>query len=477
MIREQSFIREDEEKQPEEMTNGVRLRIFISFLLSNIFLNYDTGVIPASLLELIKEVELDYKEQALIGSLVYLGLSFASLFVSLLFQKYGAAKVCSAALILNSVCCFMFSVTKIKYVLFASRFMMGMCGAFIVIYGPVWVNNHAPAENSTKWMGVLHSCSALGVVTGYVSAGIIINFLYPIFTWRFAIQIQGIAQIPMAIYFYFENEKFINIDTSEEKAEANILDETYLSGSVNVSGINNDLRFSPHIVQENLNNSHNNNNNIFNAPPLSPNRNKSKSAFNVNESNPKNDFNREEPNSNDQYRNNKLSHQFSKSSLRKKNPFEKRIDSVETSNLAKYCSQAKQVITNPLYLSVALGLCSMYFILSGIQFWMTSYLIDILGNNPLHVMIVFSIVSITAPLSGVLIGGTFADKYGGYKGKNTLKALKLCIAFGVVAFVFSFPIGFLYSLIYISVLLWTFLFFGAAIIPVGTGIMVSSVRR
>ena len=37
--------------------------------------------------------------------------------------------------------------------------------------------------------------------------------------------------------------------------------------------------------------------------------------------------------------------------------------------------------------------------------------------------------------------------------------------------------GFLFDLIYLNVLLWTFLFFGAAIIPVGTGIMISSVRK
>ena len=37
--------------------------------------------------------------------------------------------------------------------------------------------------------------------------------------------------------------------------------------------------------------------------------------------------------------------------------------------------------------------------------------------------------------------------------------------------------GFLFDLFYLTVLLWTFLFFGAAIIPVGTGIMISSVRK
>jgi MFS family permease len=89
----------------------------------------------------------------------------------------------------------------------------------------------------------------------------------------------------------------------------------------------------------------------------------------------------------------------------------------------------------------------------------------------------FSIISVTAPLAGVIVGGTFADRYGGYKGKNVIKALKLCCAFGLVSFVFAFPIGFLYSIVYVSVLLWAFLFFGAAVVPVGTGIMVSSVKR
>jgi hypothetical protein len=66
--------------------------IFLIFLLSNLFLNYDTGVIPASLLEILKEIPLDYTEQALLGSLVYLGLSFSSLFVSIIFSKYGPTK-------------------------------------------------------------------------------------------------------------------------------------------------------------------------------------------------------------------------------------------------------------------------------------------------------------------------------------------------------------------------------------------------
>ena len=111
--------------------------IFIFFLLSNLFLNYDTGVIPAALIEITKEINLDYTEQALIGSLVYLGLSFASLFVGWIFSKFSPSKVCSLILLLNSLSCFIFSLTSIKIILFTTRFLMGATEAFIVIYGPV----------------------------------------------------------------------------------------------------------------------------------------------------------------------------------------------------------------------------------------------------------------------------------------------------------------------------------------------------
>ena len=396
--------------------------IFAFFLLSNLFLNYDTGVIPASLIKITQEIKFNYSEQALIGSLVYLGLSFASLFVSMIFSKFGPSKVCSLILLLNCISCFTFSLSSNKIILFSMRFLMGATEAFIVIYGPVWVNNYSPLEYSTTWMGILHSCIVLGVVTGYVTASIIINFFGKYFTWRFAIQIQGFAEIFFALFFWFENDEYINVDVRKTIS----INEIELENKNNINTIN-------------YNNNQVNNNN-FTIPHGS------------NASFPRN----------------------SRMSKRKLNP---RIDSIETSNIHGFLFQTKQVLTTPLYVSITCGLCSIYFIVTGIQFWMTKYLIEILEAEPLLVNIIFSIISITAPLFGVLVGGAFSDKYGGYKGDNVIKAIKICIAFGLVSFVFAFPMGFLFQIIYLSILLWSFLFFGAAIIPIGTGIMISSVQK
>ena len=379
--------------------------IFAIFLLSDLFLNYDTGVIPASLIEIAKEIKLDYSELALIGSLVYLGLSFASIFVSLIFSKYSPSKVCSIVLLFNCLSCFSFSLSTSKPILFLMRFIMGITEAFIVIYGPVWVNNYSPLEYSATWMGILHSCSVVGVFLGYLVTSIIINLFKDKVTWRFSIQIQGIVEIFLSLFFWFEKEEYIKVDIRKKIPIAEIeLENREISYHRNSNG-------SP----------------SFNIP-----------------------------------------------SFRKHDP---RIDSIEIGDLARYILQAKRVLSKPLYISITLGMTSLYFIVTGIQFWITKYLIEILHTDPLVVNIIFSMISITAPLFGVLFGGTISDKYGGYKGRNETKALEMCVLFGLVSFVFAFPMGFLFQIIYLSVLLWTFLFFGASIIPIGTGIMISCVPK
>ena len=385
--------------------------IFRLFLLSALFLNYDTGVIPAALIKITKEIDLDYSEQAMIGSFVYLGLSFASLFAGLIFSKYSPKIVCAIILILNSVSCFIFSFSSDKVILFLMRFFMGATGAFIFIYGPVWVNNFSPPEHSTTWMGILHSCSIFGVFLGYLIASVILNFFNKILSWRFAIQIQGLVEIFLAFFLFKENENYINVDTRK----------TIPFNENEVEG--NEIKY-----QKNSKDSPS-----FKSPS-------------------------------------KIFHQGSK----KHDP---RIDTIELGNLSLYFFQAKTILSNKLYLFITLAMTSIYFIVTGIQFWITKYLIEILNAEPIVVNIIFSIISITAPLSGVLFGGTISDKYGGYKGKNETKALQMCSAFGILAFFFGLPMGFMFQLTYLSVLLWTFLFFGAAIIPIATGIMISCVPK
>jgi len=104
-------------------------------------------------------------------------------------------------------------------------------------------------------------------------------------------------------------------------------------------------------------------------------------------------------------------------------------------------------------------------------------MIHVLKCDKTVVMLSFTICCITGPIFGVSIGSYLSDKNGGYKGKNVLTAIKLCAAFGLMAFIFAFPIGFLGSLFYVLPLLWCLLAAGATIIPTATGIIVNSVPK
>lgn len=400
-------------QEPDEVVIPPKKRniIFNIFLLSDLFLNYDTGVIPASLIQITKEIDLDYSEQALIGSLVYLGLSFASIFVGFIFSKFSPSKVCSVILLLNCISCFIFSMSINKSILFTMRFLMGVTEAFIVIYGPVWVNNFSPPEHSATWMGILHSCSIFGVFLGYLAASLILNFFKGLLSWRFAIQIQGFVEIFLSLFFWVEKDEYINVDIRKKKP----LNEIEFDG--NEINVHKNSEGSP----------------SFNSPS-----------------------------------------NICRVGSRKHDP---RIDTIELGNIGRYYLQAKTVLTNKLYVLITLSLTCIYFIVTGIQFWITKYLIEILNVEPIVVNVIFAIISITAPLSGVLFGGTLSDKYGGYKGKYETKALQMCTAFGILAFFFGLPMGFMFQITYLSILLWTFLFFGAAIIPIGTGVMISCVPK
>ena len=381
--------------------------IFSIFLLSDLFLNYDTGVIPASLIEITNEIDLDYSEQALIASLLYLGLSCSSFFVGFFFSKFSPSKVCSVALFINAISSLIFSFSSKNVFLFSTRFMMGVTEAFLTVYGPVWVNNYSPLQYMATWMGILHSCSIVGVFIGYLFASIINNFLKDYLSWRFAMQIQGYAEIIFALFFFMEKDEYINVDLRKTIPAKEI-----------------ELEQNDYIGNNSL-----------------PSNNASRRNLN---------------------------------SVRRHDP---RVDTVELDNLGRYLLQAKIVLKNKLYVTLTLGMSSIYFIVTGIQFWITKYLIEILNADQLVVNITFSLISITAPLSGVLFGGTVSDRYGGYKGRNESKALLMCVGFAIVAFIFSFPMGFLFQIFYLSVLLWTFLFFGASIIPIATGIMISTVPK
>ena len=166
------------------MNWSYRYCIFLNFCLMNTFLNYDTGVIPAALVQIQHEIQLSHPQVAYLGSLVYLGLCTSSLFVSSIFNRFSAPRVIAFNVFLNAIACFVFSMYSNLWILYAMRFLLGFTQAFVVIYAPVWINEFSPSAASTRWMAALNVSALLGVLLGYTLTAVLLNYFSHYAGWR-----------------------------------------------------------------------------------------------------------------------------------------------------------------------------------------------------------------------------------------------------------------------------------------------------
>jgi len=139
--------------------------------------------------------------------------------------------------------------------------------------------------------------------------------------------------------------------------------------------------------------------------------------------------------------------------------------------------QIKQLISNKLFLFACFCVCTAFFVVIGIQFWGTSYMIITMDTSPHNAMILYSFITITAPILGVITSGFLLDHLGGYKGNNKNIALKMMLACSIICLLIAIPTCFVFNIFLFGPLLWLEIFFGACNIPAGIGIVVDSVDR
>lgn len=129
--------------------------------------------------------------------------------------------------------------------------------------------------------------------------------------------------------------------------------------------------------------------------------------------------------------------------------------------------------SNRAYLSFALTLSTIYFIITNVQFWFSDYMELILKMDKEHVVMSFSLICITAPTTGALIGSVIINKLGGYNSVNTMP---FCLFVGVLCGMMGMPIPFMDNAPLVLLLLWLAIFNGGMLVPILTSLMLSVVQ-
>ena len=94
---------------------------------------------------------------------------------------------------------------------------------------------------------------------------------------------------------------------------------------------------------------------------------------------------------------------------------------------------------NPVYLLLVMAISALYFVVSGLQFWITTYMNVVMGDPISEVFTYFVVTCVTAPFIGVVVSIFLFNWIGGYTSRG---AYGLCLLFGFFAVLVSIPVPF-----------------------------------
>mmetsp|Transcript_73821 Transcript_73821/g.161506 ORF Transcript_73821/g.161506 Transcript_73821/m.161506 type:complete len:611 (+) Transcript_73821:624-2456(+) len=148
-----------------------------------------------------------------------------------------------------------------------------------------------------------------------------------------------------------------------------------------------------------------------------------------------------------------------------------------------------KLLAIPLYVTTLFAICSLYFVVTAIQYWASEFFIKAYMRPEGEVTTVFVIVSATAPILGVVVGSSITDRLGGTGSPE--QVAKICRVTFIWAVIASVAGGFagLVPVVqpgedstdctirfYLCVVgIWVQLFFGGAMLPSISGISLESI--
>lgn len=126
------------------------------------------------------------------------------------------------------------------------------------------------------------------------------------------------------------------------------------------------------------------------------------------------------------------------------------------------------LLKKPIYVFIVMAQTLLFFLISGVQYWCTHYLENVLGATKAEIFAYFIFTCLTAPIMGALFSGWLTSKLGGYESN---RILPVAVAGCLFAGCGCLPIPFIANYQVAIMCFWVCLFAGAFFFPILTGVM------
>eukprot|EP00520_Triparma_pacifica_P012198 CAMPEP_0118651660 /NCGR_PEP_ID=MMETSP0785-20121206/10902_1 /TAXON_ID=91992 /ORGANISM="Bolidomonas pacifica, Strain CCMP 1866" /LENGTH=685 /DNA_ID=CAMNT_0006544123 /DNA_START=9 /DNA_END=2066 /DNA_ORIENTATION=- len=449
----------------------IKLLFCVLFLLE-MLLNFDSGGTPAVLEFITVDFRLTPGQQGLLGAFPYIGTLFMSPFAGQLLSRYNPKICVCVSLALNTFFCALFAFAPVctnpegncagTYILLGCKLAIGISQACILIYLPVWVDEFAVPSLRTLWMSLLQAGIPLGVMLGYLFSGYLAE--------------NGKENPPFChkeVPPEFDDCCGIGGDCVGSKWSN--IDQCCGVDSVTCSGVEWDLsscckpfscpggcwycKWKYAIFLQ-----------VCLLIPLCiacifvPKR-----YFITNK------IVTPETPSNQEAADDAQTPPSEDPRVRADSLWVYIEGGKNASNISIW-KQVRILWRSRVFVWTSLGLSALYFVVAGIQFWITQYIVEVIQVPYRDALGAFTLVSATGPVFGVIFGGWLVDYLGGYKGpEGVARTTKIILTLGILSLVVALPAAFVKTIGVLMPCIWFLLFFGGAIVPAAVGICLSAV--
>ena len=431
---------------PITLSRKVRWIIFAIFIYFTIVIELDQGTLSSSTDSISKDIELNDNELGGLGSMIFLGKSLGCLLFFSLINKLNRKYMLLVTSLLLILSLILTTQTKNLTLLYISRIIAGLTQSYVSIYFPVWADQFGVHKYKSLIMTCHHLASSMGSLLGYV-IGVWLG-------WELSFYVQSVLIIIPFVILIFISDKFFSMSLMPLKSKMKLLekpedkDKEKTKENIETDKIEKEIKNIEPIVLDEASEK---------EKPKEENKELEEDKDKLIEEEKKEEKEGEINLEDD---------------ISLFEDIQKRGDNKSTGSILP---QIKAIIKSPLFILINITLCSIYAIVAAVQFWINDYLqYGLKIEDPQTRFIMFGVVVVTAVPAGMVVGGIFLTKVGGYESE---KAIYIPLIFSLIVTIFA-NLAPLSSNAYVFLpLFWLYFFSGSAVIPAANSLSLVSVEK
>ena len=456
------------------ISRRIRWMLFLIFIIINVLMNFDHGTIPAATEQLRNYLDLTDSELGFFGSLVFVGVIIGSLVSLTIINIFNRKYILMVCLILCGLSLFVFTITTNYILLCIDRVIIGTFQAFISIYLPLWCDQFGVETRKALMIALIQVAPPLGVLVGYVVTTLLNMFLtyLPYFgdideneRWLYSFYLQSFLIWGLALCLLLFPDKFFN---SKARRVPLQIEETL--NMVERENKENQEKRKLSFFYEGSQNLE-----LDDKECHSPSNSEKDEIEEDKEETELKNFDKNNEEITDEIKGSNSNNKIANNCNNKRKKENIINEKKNTKDELPFIEKFKIIFSEPLFICSILTLSLLYFIVTCVQYWTSDYMLIALEiEDETKRLYAFSIVCLTSPTCGLLIGGYIVDYLGGYSNKNSLL---FCFVLSILSIIPAIPLPLVNSYYLYAILLWILLFFGAGILPTLQGIIIACLPK